>query len=58
MLLYSIVYLIGSSLSLIYNLEEGNTIKNYNLIKVSILVYFYSRGIITRGPLKFKEIYP
>jgi hypothetical protein len=39
-----IVHLIGFSLSLIYNLEEGNIIRDYNLIKIPMLVYSLPTG--------------
>jgi hypothetical protein len=38
--LYFIVYLIGFSLSLTHSPEERNIIKDYNFIKVPMLVYF------------------
>jgi hypothetical protein len=43
-LFYFIVYLIGFSLSLTHSLEEGNTMRDYDLTKVPMLVYFLPTG--------------
>jgi hypothetical protein len=39
-----IVHLIGPSLALTYGLKEGNTIRDHDLIKVSMLVHFLPTG--------------
>jgi hypothetical protein len=41
-----IVHLIGSSLSLTHSLEEGNTMRDHNLIKVPMLVHFLPAGML------------
>jgi hypothetical protein len=41
-----IVHPIGSSLSLTHSLEEGNTMRDHNLIKVPMLVHFLPTGVL------------